>query len=329
MAFAVEAGWGSRLLSPPNPWVGAVVVAVDGRWFTGGTQRPGHRHAERVALDSAGAAAEGATLYTTLEPCTHTGRTGPCTDAIIAARVSRVVIGVLDPDPRVAGTGAERLRAAGIVVDVGVGAEPVEEQLRPYLVQRRTGRPWVVLKLAATLDGRTAAPDGSSQWITGPEARADAHQLRARSDAVLVGAATVRDDDPRLTVRGVAAPDGEPVREPLRVVLGSAPADAAIRPCLELGGDLVDVLDELGRREVVQLMVEGGSMVAGAFHQAGLVNEYVVYLAPAFMGGADGRPLFGGAGAASLADITRGRFVSFESFGADARLVMRPDPMPA
>ena len=189
-------------------------------------------------------------------------------------------------------------------------------QLAPYLMHRSTGRPWLVLKLAASVDGRTAAPDGSSQWITGDEARADAHRLRAESDAVIVGAGTVRADDPSLTVRHVEG------RDPLRVVLGKAPPDAKVRPALELEGDLDDILDELGRRGVLQAVVEGGATVAGAFHRAGLVDRYVVYLAPVLFGGDDGRPLFAGPGAPTLDDVWRGRITNVERLGDDFKLEM-------
>ena len=197
---------------------------------------------------------------------------------------------------------------------VGVEAPAVEAQLAPYLTHRRTGRPYVVLKLAATVDGRTAAPDGTSQWITGEAARADAHRLRAESDAVLVGAGTVRADDPSLTVRHVAG------RDPLRVVLGRAPEGARIHPCLELSGDLGAVLDELGRRDVVQLLVEGGATVAHAFHAEGLVDRYVVYVAPAVMGGDDALGLFRGPAAPSIDALRRGRFVAVTRLGDDLRL---------
>ena len=213
--------------------------------FAGATAPPGGPHAEVAALAAAGEAARGATLYVTLEPCAHHGRTPPCTDAIIAAGVARVVVGIEDPDERVAGRGIAALRAAGMEVTVGVAADEVAEQLAPYCKHRTTGQPWVVLKMAASLDGRTAAPDGTSRWITGEAARRDVHRLRARSDAVLVGAGTVRADDPEL--------DGPPRRrrssaeQPLRVVLGQAPAGAKVRPALELSGDLGDVLTELGR----------------------------------------------------------------------------------
>ncbi len=300
----------------PNPWVGCVVVSTDGATYEGATAPPGGAHAEVAALGAAGGASRGATLYTTLEPCAHHGRTPPCTEAIVAAGVARVVVAVPDPDPQVSGRGIAALRRAGVAVEVGVAADQVSELLAPYLKHRRTGRPWVVLKLAATLDGRTAAPDGTSRWITGAAARADVHRLRARSDAVAVGAGTVRADDPELTVRGTGAPD----RQPLRVVLGRAPEGARIRPALELSGELGDVLDDLGRRGVLQLLVEGGATVAHDLHAAGLVDRYVVYVAPALMGGDDGRPMFAGPGAASLDQMWRGRLVSVERLGDDLRV---------
>jgi diaminohydroxyphosphoribosylaminopyrimidine deaminase/5-amino-6-(5-phosphoribosylamino)uracil reductase len=324
MRQALALAAGVRTTTSPNPWVGAVVVTADGREFTGATAPPGGPHAEIAALAVAGTNAQGATLYTTLEPCAHTGRTGPCADAIVAAGVGRVVVGIEDPDPNVAGRGLARLRDAGVVVEAGVLAGEVAANLAPYLKHRRTGRPWVVLKLAASLDGRTAAPDGSSRWITGGPARADAHRLRAESDAVIVGAGTVRADDPSLTVRDVGPEVRARGTDPLRVVLGHAPADAKVHPCLELDGDLGAVLDELGRRGVVQAMVEGGARVAGDFHRAHLVDRYVVYLAPALFGGDDGRPLFAGAGAATIDDVWRGRVASVVQLGDDLRVELLP-----
>ncbi|HEV2759150.1 MAG TPA: bifunctional diaminohydroxyphosphoribosylaminopyrimidine deaminase/5-amino-6-(5-phosphoribosylamino)uracil reductase RibD [Acidimicrobiales bacterium] len=315
MRRASDLAAGVRRLTSPNPWVGSV---VEPGGFEGATSAPGGPHAESHALRAAGEAARGATLYATLEPCSHTGRTPPCADQIIDAGIARVVVGVEDPDERVRGRGIRALRAAGIRVDVGVCADEVRAQLAPYLKHRGTGRPWVVLKLAATLDGRTAAPDGSSRWITGEAARADAHRLRAESDAVIVGAGTVRADDPALTVRSADGTD------PLRVVLGDAPADARVQPALELEGDLGGVLDELGRRGVLQAMVEGGATVAGDFHRAGLVDRYVLYLAPAFFGGDDARPLFTGSGAPTIADLWRGRIESVERLGDDLRLECSP-----
>jgi diaminohydroxyphosphoribosylaminopyrimidine deaminase/5-amino-6-(5-phosphoribosylamino)uracil reductase len=315
MAEAIALGRSVRADTSPNPWVGAVVVPEDDQPAAeGATQPPGGPHAEVVALGLAGGAARNATVYVTLEPCAHHGRTPPCTDALIAAGVRRVVVGVLDPDPQVSGRGVRRLRAAGIEVDVGVAASEVTASLRPYLAHRRRGRPWVVLKLAATLDGRIAAPDGSSQWITGPAARLDVHQLRAESDAILVGAGTVRADDPALTVREVAG------RDPLRVILGRPPGDARAHPALVHDGDLEPLLDELGQRGVVQLLVEGGARVAGSFHRAGLVDQYVLYLAPALLGGDDGVPLFAGPGAPSLAGAWRGRIADLRRLGADLRI---------
>jgi diaminohydroxyphosphoribosylaminopyrimidine deaminase/5-amino-6-(5-phosphoribosylamino)uracil reductase len=228
--------------------------------------------------------------------------------------VAKVVVGMEDPDPRVRGRGIARLREAGLDVEVGLCADEVRAQLAPYVKHRTTGRPWVVLKLAATVDGRTAAPDGSSKWITGEEARADAHRLRAESDAVIVGAGTVKADDPALTVRDAEG------RDPLRVVLGRAPEGAKVHPALELDGDLDDVLDELGRRDVVQALVEGGPTVAGRFHRAGLVDRYVVYLAPALFGGGDGLPLFAGPGAPTIDDVWRGRITNVERLGDDLKV---------
>jgi diaminohydroxyphosphoribosylaminopyrimidine deaminase/5-amino-6-(5-phosphoribosylamino)uracil reductase len=252
----------------------------------------------------------------TLEPCSHHGRTPPCADALVVAGIGRVVIAIEDPDPNVRGRGVERLRAAGVEVEVGPGADAAEAVLAPYLHHRRTGRPYVVLKMATSLDGRTAAPDGSSQWITGPEARADAHALRAESDAILVGAGTVRRDDPSLTVRDAPAPRGDPER----IVLGDAPAGARVHPCLEHHGPAEVLLDRLGATGHLQLLVEGGASVAGSFHRDGLVDRYVLYLAPVLFGGDDGRGLFAGAGAPSIEEVWRGRIASVTRLGADLRI---------
>ncbi len=321
MRRAIELAESVRGTTTPNPWVGCVIVP-DGPddetpAYEGATEPPGGHHAEAQALIHAGAAARGATLFTTLEPCVHHGRTPPCTDAIIEAGVARVVIGIEDPDVNVAGRGTAALRAAGIEVTVGEQADQVTRQLAPYLKHRTTGQPWVVLKLAATLDARTAAPDGTSRWITGPEARLDVHQLRASSDAVLVGAGTVRADDPELTVR---LNDGVERSQPLRVVLGAAPPGAKVHPALELSGPIDEVLDELGRRGILQLLVEGGATVAHEFHTARAVDRYVLYLAPALFGGDDGRPLFAGLGAQTMGEVWRGRLVSVAQLGEDLRV---------
>ncbi len=320
MDRAIALAAGVRTSTSPNPWVGCV---IEPGGYEGATQPPGGYHAEVVALDAAGTHAERATLYTTLEPCSHFGRTPPCADAIIAADIARVVVAIEDPDPSVRGAGIARLRSAGIQVDVGLRADEVRAQLAPYLRHRTTGRPYVVLKLAATLDGRTAAADGSSRWITGEAARADAHRLRAESDAVIVGAGTVRADDPSLTVRHVAGTD------PLRVVLGHAPEGAKVHPALELEGELGPILDHLGGLGALQVLVEGGPTVAGEFHRAGLVDRYVIYLAPALAGGDDGRPLLAGPGAATIDDVWRGRIVSVTRLGDDLRIELEPTCSPA
>lgn len=324
MEAALDAAASVRRTAHPNPWVGCVVVADGASVSVGATLPVGESHAEVVALAAAGDRARGATAYVTLEPCSHHGRTPPCTDALVDAGVARVVVALLDPDERVAGRGVERLRDAGIVVDVGCGAERSAALLEPYLHHRRTGRPYVVLKLAATLDGRTAAPDGTSQWITGDESRADAHRLRAESDAIVVGAGTVRADDPSLTVRWVDGPD------PLRVVLGTAPPGARVHPCTEWDGPVAGLLDDLGRRGHLQVLFEGGAGVAGEVHRAGLVDRYVLYLAPALMGGADAPGLFRGAGASTIADCWRGRIVDVAQVGDDLRVELVPtSPRPS
>ena len=317
MRRAIALASSVRTGTSPNPWVGCLLVGADGTTVEGATEGPGCDHAEAQALRRARAAGvdlRGAVAFSTLEPCSHHGRTPPCADALIDAGVRRVVVGVADPDSHVSGRGVDRLRSAGVEVVVGVLSAEVERQLAPYLHHRRTGRPWVTLKLAATLDGRTAAPDGTSRWITGAEARADAHRERAQHDAVLVGAGTVRADDPQLTVRHGDGPD------PLRVVLGSAPSGARVHPCLELSGDLGEVLDRLGDKGVLSVLVEGGPTVASSFHAAGLVNRYLLYVAPALLGGDDGLALFTGPGAPTIDRLWRGRFASVETLGADLRV---------
>lgn len=312
-----------RARTSPNPWVGAVLVTSDGRVFDGATEPPGGRHAEIVALDAAreaGAVTAGSTIFTTLEPCNHTGRTAPCTVALIEAGITRVVMSVDDPDPLVAGTGRSTLQAAGVSVTTGVLMAEVSTQLRPYLHHRSTGRPFVVLKLASTLDGRTAAADGTSQWITGPLARTEVHRLRAESDAIIVGAGTVRTDDPSLTTRLVEGPS------PRRVVLGRAPAGAKVHPCLEWTGSIPDLLETLGREGVVQAMVEGGASVAASFHRAGLVDRYVMHIAPALMGGDDGAPLLRGPGADTIGDLTALNLVGLRQLGGDIEIVLEKKP---
>lgn len=326
MDRAVSAASEARRWVSPNPWVGCAIQTATGVVYTGATEPPGQRHAEIVALDKARnaegpGACKGANVATTLEPCSHTGRTGPCTDALIDAGVATVHVGVGDPDPLVAGSGISALRRAGVEVTTGTRTEAVERQLAAYLHHRRTGFPYVVAKMAATLDGRTAATDGTSQWITSAEARHDAHILRAESDAIIVGAGTVRTDDPSLTVRHVEG------RDPKRIVLGRAPSEAKIHPCTEYVGELKPLLTDLAAQGVVQVLVEGGARTLHVFHDAGLIDLYVIYFAPALMGGDDGSALITGKGVGTISDLWRGEIVRAQMVGCDLRvdLVARPN----
>lgn len=319
MHRAIAAAETSRQITSPNPWVGAVVISAAGEVAgTGSTQPPGGAHAEVMALAEAGDRARGGTIHVTLEPCSHHGRTPPCTDAIIAAGIRRVVFGADDPDPHVSGSGVRALEAVGIDVDRSPAADEARAQLEPYLHHRRTGRPYVVLKTAMTLDGRTASPDGTSVWIAGDAVRRDVHQLRSDSDAILKGSGSGETDDLSLTARKVDDPS------PLRYVLSKAPLDARARPCHEISGDLDQILDQMGRDGILQLMVEGGASVAGSFHRQDLVDRYVIYVAPALMGGDDGHPLFAGAGIATMPDLWRGRIVGVEQLGDDLRIDLVP-----
>lgn len=318
MRRALEVARGARWRSRPNPWVGAIVVAPDGQVFEGATRRPGESHAEVVALGLAGAHAKGATLYCTLEPCNHTGRTGPCTEAIIAAGISRVVVGIEDPDDKVRGSGIARLRAAGIEVLVGMLEADVAHQLRAYLHHRTTGRPYVVVKMAMTIDGRITSSDPTERWLTGLAARTRVHELRADSDAILVGAGTVRADDPELTTRLVDGPS------PRRIVLGTPPSSAKVHPCLEWTGGLADLLDQLGSDGVLQLLVEGGPQVVTSFEQAGLVDEFVLHLAGVVAGGSDASKMLTGAGDATEADVHRGEITSVTAYDDDLEIIFNP-----
>ncbi|NNN01303.1 MAG: bifunctional diaminohydroxyphosphoribosylaminopyrimidine deaminase/5-amino-6-(5-phosphoribosylamino)uracil reductase RibD [Acidimicrobiaceae bacterium] len=316
MTMAIAAGEKARLHAPPNPWVGALVVSDQGVVISEGrTQAPGESHAEVEALRRAGPAARGATLVVTLEPCSHVGRTGPCSQAIIEAGVAKVVVGTLDPDIRVNGRGIEILREAGIEVQLGVEEEAVRDQLAAYLWQRTTGRPYVVAKVASTLDGIVAMSDGTSQWITSEAARRDAHVLRAQSQAIVVGAGTVRSDDPSLTARL-----GDIVVEPLRVVLGRAPLVARVRPCLELSGGLEDVIAALAERGVLQILVEGGPTTTSSFFAAGLVNHVAWYVAPAFGGARHSKGALCELETSTMSELRRGRVVDVRRIGEDVRV---------
>lgn len=319
MQAALDAAAQVRTRTSPNPWVGAVVLSARGTLVgVGATEPAGGAHAEVIALRAAGDAARDATMVVTLEPCAHHGRTPPCVDAIVAAGIRHVVVAILDPDQRVAGRGVAALRTAGIEVTVGVLADAATAQLQPYLHHRRSGRPYVVCKLAITVDGAIAAADGSSQWITGAAARTDAHRLRAESDAIVVGAGTVRADDPSLTVRHV---DG---RDPLRVVLGAVPTDARAKPCLAWTGDAAGLLDYLGRLGILQVLVEGGARTVRSFFEPDLIDRFVLYIAPALFTGVDIVPMIAGPSARSLDDIWRGQFADVRRVGDDLRLDLLP-----
>lgn len=322
MRRAVDVAWSARIRARPNPWVGAVLECTDGRVFDGATAQPGGPHAEVAAITAAreaGASTVGATLVCTLEPCDHTGRTGPCTSAIIDAGIAHVAYAVDDPDDRVSGAGGARLVAAGIEVTSGVLADEVTEQLAAYLHHRRTGRPFVVLKMALTLDSRTVAPAGA-RWITGDDARERVHMMRAESDAVVVGIGTVRADDPELTVRHVEGPS------PRRIVLSrnaTVPAGARVNPCDTWTGDIDALLDELGRDGALQVLVEGGPTVAAAFHAAGLVDRYVLHIAPVVSGDPQAPGMFA-RGTHEPTALSDNRLVSATVLGTDLELVLEP-----
>jgi diaminohydroxyphosphoribosylaminopyrimidine deaminase/5-amino-6-(5-phosphoribosylamino)uracil reductase len=348
MARALQLAARGLCTTTPNPRVGCVIVK-DGRVVgEGWHERAGTPHAEIHALRQAGEAARGATVYVTLEPCAHHGRTPPCAEALVDAGVARVAAAMGDPNPLVAGGGIAILTLAGIAAEVGL-MEAEARALNPGFVSRMTrGRPWVRLKTAATLDGKTALGNGASQWITGEAARADVQQLRARACAVLTGSGTVLADDPRMTVR-----DFDIGRQPLRVVVDSklrTPPDAAIQPALvaccraepaaraaleragaevvELPGadgrvDLHALLKLLAQRGVNEVHVEAGAALNGALLAAGLVDEWVAYVAPMAVG-SDARGLFAHAPLMSLADAARFRLTDVRQFGPDLRLTLLP-----
>ncbi len=356
----------SLTLSQPNPRVACVLSSVNGRRLSGHTQRAGSDHAEIQALKAAhaeGADVHGATVYVTLEPCSHHGRTPPCCDALIAAGVSRVVVATTDPNPLVAGRGIERLRAAGIAVELlppdSEAARASRELNIGFFSRMIRKTPWVRMKMASSLDGVTALPDGTSQWITGEAARTDGHAWRARACAVLTGIGTVLEDDPMLDVRLVDTP-----RQPHLVVVDSrletpldarlfhppafglsrqiliytASADAARAEALRARGanvialpgqtpgtaakvDLPAMLQDLGRREVNELHVEAGHKLNGSFIREGLVDECLLYLAPTLLGQGSGVAHFGPLD--RLSDGLALGFQSVDRVGADLRIVAR------
>jgi diaminohydroxyphosphoribosylaminopyrimidine deaminase / 5-amino-6-(5-phosphoribosylamino)uracil reductase len=313
-----------------NPQVGCVLLDDAGTIVAEGWHHgAGTPHAEVDALSKI-ADARGLTAIVTLEPCNHTGRTGPCSEALITAGVSRVAFALPDPFPGHGG-GADRLRAAGVAVEGGVLADEAEAFLRVWLTSVRRSRPYVTVKWAASLDGRTAAADGSSRWITGTAARQRVHEQRSANDAILVGTGTVLADDPSLTARGDA---GELMaRQPIPVIVGETPvpADAAVRRhpagLIETGSrDLPAVLRDLFDRGIRRAYVEGGPTLASTLIAQGLVDEYAVYLAPTILGGP--RTAVTDAGVATIADQRRLTVTGIEQLGTDLLLSAVPAPRP-
>lgn len=351
MARALALAARGRESAHPNPMVGTVLVRDDEVVGEGWHEKTGEPHAEINALDAAGERARGATAYVSLEPCSHHGRTPPCADALVEAGVARVIAAMADPNPEVAGTGIERLEAAGIDVAVGLMEAQAAELNRGFVKRMRTGRPWVTLKIAASLDGATAMASGESQWITGPSARADVQRLRAAAGAILTGVGTVIADDPRLTVR--AASSGG--RQPLRAILDSdlrtpvtaevlkQPGETRIYYCgdpvrddlAEHGATLVpvrddrrgvriaDVLDDLGGAGINHVLVEAGAILAGSLAAGGWVDELVLYQAPRILGSTT-RPLLDTPGWERLDQCLNLDIIDTRVVGDDIRIAARP-----
>jgi diaminohydroxyphosphoribosylaminopyrimidine deaminase / 5-amino-6-(5-phosphoribosylamino)uracil reductase len=351
MARALRLAERAAYTTKPNPMVGCVLAHGDEVVGEGFHQRKGGPHAEVFALQAAGERARGATAYVTLEPCAHTGSTGPCADALVAAGVARVVAAMRDPFPEVDGKGFERLRAAGIAVEHGLMEAQARTLNRGWLARIERGRPWLRVKLAMSLDGRTAAPDGDSKWISGDASRNDVMRWRARSGALLTGSGTVLADDPQLTVR---LDDAMDFVAPLRVVLdpglatvargrvraGDAPtlyvhapdikpprdlaADHAAVPRRDGALDLDAVLRLLAARGVNEVQVEAGATLAGAFLRARLVDELLLYIAPVLLG-ERARPLFDGLDIGQMAERLQLRIVETVRIGGDLRVLLQPD----
>lgn len=340
----------------PNPRVGCVVAHGEEVTGRGWHRRAGQAHAEAIALSEAGEHARGATVYVTLEPCAHVGRTPPCADALIAAGVARVVVAVGDPYSEVDGRGVEKLRAAGIRVDSGLMAGPARELNRGFFSRIERGRPWLRVKLAMSLDGRTALANGHSQWISGEPARQDVQQWRAQSCAILTGSGTVLADDPRLTVRSAPGQGDGDFIPPLRVVMDRelrTPADAHVldgsAPTLVLHAshakprdarfervklqalesangrlDLAEGLSILSAREINEVQVEAGPTLCGALFSAGLVDELLLYVAPVLLGEA-AMPLLRLPTLSDMADRWKLKVIDQRMIGEDWRLLLRPE----
>jgi diaminohydroxyphosphoribosylaminopyrimidine deaminase/5-amino-6-(5-phosphoribosylamino)uracil reductase len=348
----------ARHQTSPNPMVGAVLVRDGKAVGEGYHRRAGGAHAEVAALKQAGRQARGSTMYVTLEPCSHHGRTGPCTEALLAAGVTTVVAAIRDPDPRVSGSGVRWLRAHGIRVEVGDGAREAEALNRRWLLSRRAGRPFVALKYATSLDGKIAAKGGDSRWVTGPLARRQTHVLRRAYDAIAVGAGTVIADDPELTARSAA---GTPLgRQPVRVVVDGrlrvSPKARVFDPDLpgrslvattgagarrhgrrlqasgvdvrSLPGagriEIVELLEALGAEGVTSVLVEGGGELGWSFVASGTVDHVYAFVAPKIVGGAGAPTPVGGDGFPDLATALKLEFVSSRTLGDDILLEAVP-----
>ena len=325
MSRALELAALGRWTVSPNPMVGCVIVRDDEIVGEGHHVRAGAPHAEIHALQAAGYRASGATAHVSLEPCSHSGRTGPCTQALIDAGIRRVVLAVRDPNPLAAG-GVDVLRAAGVEVVVGIREHEARALNAIFFHGVETQRPFVVAKVAASLDGRIAAADGTSQWLTGEQARRRAHELRAEVDAVVVGSGTVLADDPQLTCRL----DGYDGTQPLRVVLdrrGRVTSQHRVldeaAPTLVTNADPAALLSLLWDRDVRSVLVEGGATVLHAFLAAGLVDRLHVHVAPVLLG-ERGRPLLAGPWADTLADAPRYHLDELRQLGDDAVLTLTP-----
>ena len=358
MARALEVAARAEHRNSPNPMVGCVILDAGGEFVGEGyNEKDGGPHAEVNALAMAGARARGGTIYVSLEPCSHFGRTPPCADAVAAAGLARAFVAMEDPDPRVSGRGIAKLRAGGLAVEVGLLHREAEVLLRFYSVHRRTGRPFVTAKWAMSLDGKIATTTADSRWITGPEAREDVHRLRHQHDAILVGVNTVIEDDPQLTARPESI---DSPRSPLRVVVDSRlripPTARVLDPALggktliatteraspadvqrleEAGAevallpagagtarrvDLAALVDHLGSRKILSILVEGGSEVHGELFRAGLVNSVAAYIGGIVIGGRDAPGPVGGPGFPTIAAAPHLTDVEWKAFGADLRM---------
>ncbi len=355
MRLALQLAGQSMYITSPNPRVGCVIVRDSHILAQGRTQPAGQAHAEAAALSDAqarGVDLRGATAYVTLEPCSHHGRTPPCADALMTSGISRVVVAIEDPNPQVAGAGIAKLRSAGIATEVGLLATEAREMNIGFFSRMQRGRPWVRMKIAASLDGGTALMNGQSQWITSAAARTDGHAWRARACALLTGIGTVEQDDPQLTVRGI-----DTSRQPQRIVLDSAlqirpdaqvlkgggswivttTSDVSREATLKAAGaelihlpsqegkvDLQALMSELGRRQINELHVEAGFKLNGSLLRAGVVDELLVYLAPCMLGPAQGMARLPALQA--LDQRLSFRFHQMEPVGDDVRLLLRLPP---